>query len=264
MSITAWQDPTAGDAVAGEPLRARLVEVVDARNRHVREGIYDPAVHVPHVDRPHDHCGRCSPRLYSTAVPNLISRGLGREGWTVSGATQGTATGLSFTAGSQSAGRRILAGDSALSEDAQASFQVFGQGCPLTLAILARKVGTVTTASLVFGLADGTSYATGTRGTITEADLTTDFERFYVLLPMFSALTHSTGCHVRITTGASWTGAGSIQVTLVYLRPGHGLGYWQPGHMEPRHRSWKDVQTGPASLYNQTRDFVDATELVPS
>lgn len=266
MAITPWATPTAGDDAAEAPLRTRFVDVLDNRNRHNREAVYDPAVHVPHADRPHDHCGKCSPRLYSTAVPNLLCDGIATSGWTIAGAVaQGSATGLSFTGTGASARHRILAGESGLAHDIAATKQVFGAGgCPLTLAILARKVGTVTAATLVFGLADAGSHKTGTRGTITQASLSTSFKRFFVYVPTFSASAHTTDCSVLLSTSGSFTGGGSVEATLVYLRPGHGLAYWQPGCMETRHTGWKNVQLGPASLYDQIRDFTDANQLSPT
>lgn len=267
MSITAWTDPVAdvGDA---EPWRRRLVRGLDQRAQHVREVLYDPAVHRP--TGPHRHTGKDSAAVAATSVPNLIARGIGNRGWTLTGSVTQGANGLRFAATSAAATRRILLGDAGGLPGPEgkanaASKQVFGAGCPLLLALVVRPTGTFTDLTLTFGLADGTSFATGTRGVIDETGLpgSGEWKRYFVRLASFSASGHTTDCRVRLATSSTFAGGSSLDASLILLRPGHRLTYWQPGYLEPGHEGWAGTQIA-APLYDQVRDFDEAAELTPS
>lgn len=260
--ITAWTDPVA-DVGDGEAWRQRLVRGLDQRARHVREVLYDPALHRP--TGPHRHTGRDSAVVAATSVPNLIARGVGNRGWTLTGSVTQGSNGLRFTATSAAAARRILRGDGSDARDLSASKQVFGAGCPLLLSLVVRPSGTFTDLTLTFGLADGTSFVTGTRGVITDADLPAsgEWKRFFVRLASFSASGHTTDCRVRIATSSTFAGGTSLDASLVLLRPCLRLTYWQPGYLEVGHEGWAGTQVA-APLYDQVRDFDEAAELTPS
>lgn len=263
MAITTWTTITAGDDSAEAPFRTRHASALRQRLMHCQEFVYDRDTHTPHEDQPHDHCGVCSPRLPSTAVPNLILDGIGVRGWTLSGATQGASTGISFSGTGQSARKRILNASGSGSTDQAATRQVFGTGCPLTVAVVARTVGTVSAVNLLFGLGDASTPKAGAYVTVTQAELSSSWKRFYFYHSSFSASTHFTDTSFLVWTSGTWTGAGTVEVTLAYLRPGNGLSFWVPGHMESNHVGGAGLQGGPASLYDQDRDFVNATELTP-
>lgn len=264
MAITTWTSITAGDDSAEAPFRTRFANALRSRLMHVQEFVYDRSVHTPHRDRPHDHCGVCSLRLPSSAVPNLILGGLCTTGWIVSGASQSTSTGTRFSATGQSARKPILNGTSSATIAVPSTKQVFGAGCPVVVALLLRKVGVITAATVNFGLADGGSFATGAKGTVTQANLTTSFQRFYFYLTSFSASSHATDTSFLITTSGTFSGGGSVDATLALFRPGNGLSYWMPGHMEDVHRILRNTQAGPASLYDKARDFTNALQVTPS
>lgn len=257
MALTPWVVIASSRTAYSKPADNDLLTDSRDRNDHLQGFLYDKTKHVP--IKAHDHDDLNSAKVAVPRMANLILDGRPTQGWSLTGASFVT-NGMSFSATGQRGTRQLLDDNTGAGFAARAVNAFGANGCKLLVAMVARIVGSVTAAGFRVGFADGDAVPASAQGRFSfdQADLSAPWTRVYGIWTPFVPGGAWTALRVSVETFGTWTGAGTIEVDYVLVKPSSRLCYWQPAYVESRFESGGNMQQGDASIYDQALNFTDA------